>query len=154
MGKHIAKSGSLTFIFKLIFSLLILQHIPKPTSILHLASSALPGLILLKIIISPYHFLVLLDYFLVICNPSHCSLGFNLHINHIIMLFTIFSNRYILSAYCLVVLLVFSGLWCGFLYLLFLSPTLSFVFWLLFDSLCCWYSIIHFRSFLGHLLDS
>ena len=125
----------------------ILQHISKLTIILLQASSALPGIILLKIIISPHPFLILLHYFLVICDPSHCFLGLNLNINHIIIYFTIFSNKNILSECCLIVLLVCLGPWCGFLCLLFLSPTLRVVrvvFWHLFNPFCCWFSIILF----------
>ena len=128
--------------FKMTFSLFILQHISKPAIILHLASCALPGIILHKIIINPYNVLVLLDYFLVICDPSHCSPGFNFHISHVIIFFTIFSNRYKLFEYRLIVIFLFPGLRCGFLYLLFLSPTLSLIFWLLFNTFGCWFSII------------
>ena len=135
------------FIFELTFSLLILQDISKLAIVFHSSSCALPGIILHKIIISPYPFLVLLDYFLVICDPSHCSLGFNFHINHVIMFFIIFSNRYKLSEYSFIVFLVFPGCRCGFLYLLLLSPTLSLIFWILFNSFCFWFSFILFRSF-------
>ena len=138
------------FIFTLtFFSSIYLQS----NSYLALGLFCSPRDDLLKIIISPYHFSVLLDYFLVICDPSHCSLGLNLHINHIIILFTIFSSRNILSEYCLVVLLVSPGLWWGCLFLLFLSPTLSLIFFLLFNPLCCLFSIILFRSSLRCLLD-
>ena len=66
-------------------------------------------------------------------DPSHCFLGLNLSINHVIIFFTVLANRNILSEYCLVVLLVCPGLWWGCLFLLFLSPTLRLIFWLLFN---------------------
>ena len=128
---YILTHESSQFIFKLTFSHLIIQHTFKLAIILHYASCPL---ILHKIIINPYHVLVLLDYFLVINDHSSCSLCFHFHINYIIALFTIISNRYKLSEYSFIVFLVFPGLSCRFLYLLFLSPTLSIIFWLLFNS--------------------
>ena len=78
---------------------------------------------------------------------SHCCLGYYFHINHVIMFFTIFSNRYILPEYIFIVFLIFPGLKCGFLFLLILSPTLSLIFWLLFNSFGCWFPIMLFRTF-------
>ena len=104
-----------------------------------------------KLTISNYYMpsplLVLFDYFLMVLDSSYCSLGFSFHINHVIMFFTIFSNRYMLPEYSFIVFLVFPGLKCGFYFLLILSPNLSLIFWLLFNSFGCWFPIILFRIF-------
>ena len=95
----------------------------------------------------PSPLLVLFDYFLMVLDSLHCSLSFYFHINYVIKFFTILSNRYILPEYSFIVFLVFPGLKCGFYFRLILSPTLSIIFWLLFNSFGCWFPIILFRIF-------